>query len=465
MTVSFRSPLPRRFALSALALPLLCASASAQLNPGDIAVIGLHTDGSSNASVDGDAFSWVPLVNLLPNEVIYFSDVGYFNFKASNNGFGADTGEEGLFRFIVPAAGIPAGTVQTVNPMDTTPAEYTLVPGNAYTPDLTQDWVNLSAGGDQMIVFQDDDVMDTANFTAIYAATSATLDWAAAVDGDLVDPNNGGTGSESNLFPGLTDGVTAVAAGGGTGSLDEFDNTRYIGPTTGTQAELLALISDVTNWQGTSASQSVSNGGPGSAIWSRNNVTNFTVNGSAAYIDLCNGDGGVMAGCTPCPCGNDAAPGTIGGCLNPEGLSARVLPSGVASQTTDSFRIEMSGGSANSFALLISGSAAAPANAANPCFGLNSGLQAFDGLRCAVQNFLRHGARSIDANGDVGTGVPGPGNNGWGPPSGPAGGLIAANGFVPGQTRYFQAFYRTDTMSGCQTGQNTSQAFEMTVLP
>ncbi|MEM7516030.1 MAG: hypothetical protein AAF368_03780, partial [Planctomycetota bacterium] len=147
------------------------------------------------------------------------------------------------------------------------------------------------------------------------------------------------------------------------------------------------------------------------------------------------------------------------------GLAARILPSGVASQTTDSFRVEMSGGSSNSFALLISGSAAAPANAVNPCFGLNSGLQAFDGLRCAVQNFLRHGARSIDANGDVGTGVPGPGNNGWGPPSGPTGGLIAANGFVPGQTRYFQAFYRTDIMSGCQTGQNTSQAVEMTVLP
>ena len=39
---------------------------------------------------------------------------------------------------------------------------------------------------------------------------------------------------------------------------------------------------------------------------------------------LCQGDGGGMALCTPCPCGNDAASGTIGGCSNTAGTSPQL---------------------------------------------------------------------------------------------------------------------------------------------
>lgn len=183
------------------------------------------------------------------------------------------------------------------------------------------------------------------------------------------------------------------------------------------------------------------------------------------YNELCFGDGGVNINCTPCPCGNNAPTGTQGGCLNPDGRSAELDVTGDASIAADTLRVEMSGGASLSFALLISGAAVGPQNMVNPCFGLDSGIQFADGLRCAVQGFLRHGSRSIDANGDVGTGVAGPGNNGWGGVSGPPGGLAAANGFTAGQTRFFQAFYRTDPNAGCQTGQNTSQAVEVTWLP
>ncbi|MEM7516047.1 MAG: hypothetical protein AAF368_03865, partial [Planctomycetota bacterium] len=72
-------------------------------------------------------------------------------------------------------------------------------------------------------------------------------------------------------------------------------------------------------------------------------------------------------------------------------------------------------------------------------------------------NFFRHGARSTDAVGDVG--------DGWGPPAGPPGGLIAFNGFTAGQTRYFFAFYRDEATKVCMSGQNSSNGVEVTFLP
>ena len=63
----------------------------------------------------------------------------------------------------------------------------------------------------------------------------------------------------------------------------------------------------------------------------------------------------------------------------------------------------------------------------------------------------------MDANGDVGLT-----NNGWGGASGPPTGILTQAGFVAGQTRHFQVFYRADDTLGCQTGQNTSQAVTTT---
>ena len=60
---------------------------------------------------------------------------------------------------------------------------------------------------------------------------------------------------------------------------------------------------------------------------------------------------------------------------------------------------------------------------------------------------------SIDAQGDVGVTTPG-----WGPPDGPGGGLSGSGGFVAGQTRHFQIFYRDLPTVVCMTGQATSNA-------
>ena len=130
---------------------------------------------------------------------------------------------------------------------------------------------------------------------------------------------------------------------------------------------------------------------------------------TTAFKPLCNGDGGDQSGCTDCPCQNNALPGTVGGCLNSTITSALLwvlgdpsvsLPPGA---TTD-LRFGLDTGIPATFCVLTSGDAVAPANAGNPCFGLQSGVTSvnLDGLRCAVSNVLRHGGRLADSNGSVG---------------------------------------------------------------
>ena len=175
--------------------------------------------------------------------------------------------------------------------------------------------------------------------------------------------------------------------------------------------------------------------------------------------EFCYGNGGV-AGCTPCPCANDAPPATsTGGCLNPAGGSAHLQWSGLPSAGVDSLRFEVTSASPTTFGVLISGDNRLPA--AGPC-PPGSGIQSatLDGLRCVGGAALRHGSRATDANGDIGVT-----NNGWGPPSGPPGGLIASGGFAAGQVRQFQCFYRVLPTQGCGTGQNTTNGVGVTFIP
>ncbi len=183
------------------------------------------------------------------------------------------------------------------------------------------------------------------------------------------------------------------------------------------------------------------------------------------YANHCEGDGGDQLGCTNCPCGNNAPIGTIGGCLNSLGSSARLVATGSSSTSlpagslTD-LRFAVCGAIPNVTCVLKSGDALAPLNPANPCFGLGSGVQSavFDGLRCAVMNAKNVGARTSDSFGNVGFGTSPP----WGGAAGPNIGIAAQGGFTAGHTRYFQVIYRDDPMLVCQTGLNTTQAVEVT---
>ena len=118
----------------------------------------------------------------------------------------------------------------------------------------------------------------------------------------------------------------------------------------------------------------------------------------------CFGDGGVSPGCTACPCLNDAPAGTIGGCLNSAGTSARLHSSGTPSVSNDTLRFQVTGANASTFGILISGNDRLPNNPANVCFGLDSGVTSvvLDGLRCVGVSLVRHGSRSTDVFGSIG---------------------------------------------------------------
>ena len=176
---------------------------------------------------------------------------------------------------------------------------------------------------------------------------------------------------------------------------------------------------------------------------------------------FCFGDGGDGQGCTDCPCGNNAPAGTVGGCLHSSGQSAVLASMGNASVSNDTLRFEVHRALANTFALLISGTSRTPLAGGPPC-PPGSGVTsvALDGLRCVAMNVVRHGARASDLAGSIGVTNPG-----WGPPSGPPGGLVLQGGFVAGQTRYFQTFYRDPPAQGCGTGLNTTNAVATTIAP
>lgn len=177
------------------------------------------------------------------------------------------------------------------------------------------------------------------------------------------------------------------------------------------------------------------------------------------FTSVCFGDGGDQMGCTNCPCGNNAPAGSTGGCLNSGGTGTTLVPSGVPSISNDTLHFNVTDAPGGAFCILNSGDNVASNNPVNPCFGLNSGVQAlqFDGLRCAISNTRRHGGRGADANGDVGLT-----NNGWGPPNAPMAGIGVQAGYAAGQTRYFQVINRDDPDLVCQRALNTSQAVEVT---
>lgn len=183
---------------------------------------------------------------------------------------------------------------------------------------------------------------------------------------------------------------------------------------------------------------------------------------------FCNGDGGDQMGCTNCPCGNNAVAGTTGGCLNSSGTSCSLLASGSTSVSlpagvTTDLRFALTGAAGATLCVLLSGSQLAPENPANPCFVQQSGVRsiAFDGLRCAILNIRRHGARNSDTNGAVGTT-----NQPWGGEGAPMLGIAQAfGGFMAGETRYFQTIYRDVPTGGCGRGLNTTQAVEIVFTP
>ncbi|MEM7517953.1 MAG: hypothetical protein AAF368_13645 [Planctomycetota bacterium] len=194
--------------------------------------------------------------------------------------------------------------------------------------------------------------------------------------------------------------------------------------------------------------------------------------GAGSTNSGCLGNGGDGLGCTDCPCGNNATFNCPGGCGHSQssqfnGCGAELRMQGSPSLANADLCFTLHSAVPNSFAILQSGEALAPANATNPCFAQNPGSgitsNVFDGLRCVVQNTLRHGVRSIDSNGAVEANGVGSDDT-WGSCA-TSPGFSNSSGFAAGQTRHFQAAFRDDPNLVCGTGQNTSQRISVTFAP
>ncbi len=151
-------------------------------------------------------------------------------------------------------------------------------------------------------------------------------------------------------------------------------------------------------------------------------------------VTFCLGDG---AG-TACPCGNSGS-GTEG-CMNSTGMGALLLGHGSHSAAADDHTLHAARLPMKSMVLLLSGD-----QALNGSNGIIFG----DGLRCTGGATLKHGVRAVGASGEVS----------WGP------GLALSNGWVSGEVRHFQGWYRDPHGSPCGTNFNLTNGLTVSYLP
>ena len=155
-------------------LPLCkCVCAQTQLQPGDVAVIGYNFK-------DPDQFSFIFLKNVVAGTILHITDSGY------DAAIAAFRVGEGYLTYTVPAGGKRAGEIVTY-------------PNDAgFIKTGVSGFFGLSVDGDQLIFFQG--TFLTPVF--IYALTVSDDDWTS----NAINNNN-----NSNLPPGLVDGVTALS--------------------------------------------------------------------------------------------------------------------------------------------------------------------------------------------------------------------------------------------------------------
>lgn len=144
-----------------------------------------------------------------------------------------------------------------------------------------------------------------------------------------------------------------------------------------------------------------------------------------------------------CPCGNDAAPGTLGGCTNSLGRSGTLLANGIARLSADTVVLAASALPATGAVLFLQGTAAENGGA---------GTVLGDGLLCVAGTMVRLGTRT-SAGGSVNF-----------PASGePSVSVRGAPGV--GATRTYQAWYRNAASYCTPNTFNLTNASRITWAP
>ncbi len=189
------------------------------LSAGDIAIITMNADGA-------DDFVFILLADISGTTEIHFTDNGW-DSGTSNWG----TASEGTVTWTFTGA-LSLGTEVSINNPQTGTA--TASHGSA----VVSGSFNISGGGDQLIAYQG----TVASPTFLYAFNHRANCWS---------PCSVGTSSlNSNLPPGLTEGVSALST-----DPTHEDNWQYnCAVITGTRSELLAAIANVNNYNRNSSS-------------------------------------------------------------------------------------------------------------------------------------------------------------------------------------------------------------------
>ena len=184
------------------------------LLPGDIMFVGWDAD--------NDDIAFVPTVDLVAGEVIYFTD-DEWNGSSFN-------GSEQLFEWTVPAGGVEAGTVVTID-MVNGPADATFDSGGAV--DYIRGGGLLARGNEMFWAFQGTRVGDTVTPTDFIAVIANEAD-----GNDNQTPNLSGTGLTTSNGAIIIDGDEDYMEFTADGSLDDPVE----------RGDLIAAISDLSNW-------------------------------------------------------------------------------------------------------------------------------------------------------------------------------------------------------------------------
>lgn len=174
------------------------------LSAGDIALVSFNADSD-------DQFQFVVLVDIAAGTQVNFTDNGW-----------QDSGEfrknEGKITWQSQEA-IAAGTVVAINPTLGTTSNGSISKSGS---------LNISGSGDAIIAYQGEDT----NPHLLFALNQDRNGWSNATD------------SNTTALPtGLIDGESAL-------TLPHQDNLVYVGITSGSKTEILAAITDSTNWSG-----------------------------------------------------------------------------------------------------------------------------------------------------------------------------------------------------------------------
>ncbi len=205
---------------------------TATLSAGDVAIIGL-------SGRDEDEFSWAPFVDLEAGEVVYFTSASYFNGEFKKSG-------SFLLKYTTPAEGLRAGTVMTVFDDCKISGEdcdregdYTIVKNTMFG---SRSDATVRTSGDRIFIFQSTDVEDgdfgKTHLVPIFAVTAHDDEW------KTISELKG-----THLFPGLTDGVNAVAVGSSSFTSPARTNVRYRGTAIGSRDVWLANVANAANWE------------------------------------------------------------------------------------------------------------------------------------------------------------------------------------------------------------------------